>query len=236
VAAFSPQVWLLIVCSVAVMLGFFKTARLLGSKHTISKAETDYIEMLPFRVPVKSFPPEDKDDEKDKKEEDNGDEDGDDEKKKFEKKRNSYSYFFFSLVHQTWTVIAALVLLEWFVAVYVLGHDTFQYHPPLNTAQDILDRGLTPIIPADILKPLKMSSIVTLNKLADIAVVPEAREEAKLGNLLVGLHGSHVLLTNLEKKDIQCRYNSFTMQLTKKNGTIEYYVGRENLPMVVDLI
>lgn len=49
VAAFSPQVWLLIVCSVAVMLGFFKTARLLGSKHTISKAETDYIEMLPFR-------------------------------------------------------------------------------------------------------------------------------------------------------------------------------------------
>lgn len=206
-----------------------------------------------FRVPVKSFPPEDKDDEKDKKEEDNGDEDGDDEKKKFEKKRNSYSYFFFSLVHQTWTVIAALVLLEWFVAVYVLGHDTFQYHPPLNTAQDILDRGLTPIIPADILKPLKMSSIVTLNKLADIAgnvfqlqkdykwkvhvtVVPEAREEAKLGNLLVGLHGSHVLLTNLEKKDIQCRYNSFTMQLTKKNGTIEYYVGRENLPMVVDLI
>ena len=49
VAAFSPQVWLLIVCSLAVMLAFFKTARQLGSKHTISKEETDYIEMLPFR-------------------------------------------------------------------------------------------------------------------------------------------------------------------------------------------
>ena len=126
-------------------------------------------QILLFRVPVKSFPPEDKDDKKEEKSEDNGDEDDDDEKKKSEKKRNSYSYFFFSLVHQTWTVIAALVILEWIVAVYVLGHDTIQYHLPLNTAQDILDRGLTPIIPADILKPLTNSSIVTLKKLADIA-------------------------------------------------------------------
>ena len=55
----------------------------------------------------------------------------------------------------------------------------------------------------------------------------EKEEEAKLINLLVGIQGSHVLLTNLENKDIQCRY---------KNNSVEYYIGRENLPVLVDLM
>ena len=77
--------------------------------------------------------------------------------------------FFYSLVKNTWTVIAELVFMEWIIAVYVLGHDTRQYYQPVDSAQDILDRGLTPIISQRMIGLMKKSPIPLYRELADIA-------------------------------------------------------------------
>ena len=66
-------------------------------------------------------------------------------------------------------MIAAFVLVEWIIAVYVLGHTTRQYYQPVDTAQDILDRGLTPIISKRMIDLMKKSSIPLYRELADIA-------------------------------------------------------------------
>ena len=66
-------------------------------------------------------------------------------------------------------MIAAFVFVEWIIAVYVLGHTTRQYYQPVDTTQDILDRGLTPIISNHLIGQMRKSSLPLFRELADIA-------------------------------------------------------------------
>ena len=66
-------------------------------------------------------------------------------------------------------MIAAFAFVQWIIAVYVLGHTTRQYYQPVDTTQDILDRGLTPIISNHLIGQMKKSSLPLFRELADIA-------------------------------------------------------------------
>ena len=66
-------------------------------------------------------------------------------------------------------VISAFTFGEWLLAVYVLGHDTVQYYPPVESAQQMFDKRLTPIIPGHIIVQMRMSSIPLYKELADVA-------------------------------------------------------------------
>ena len=81
---------------------------------------------------------------------------------------NYYSYSY-SLVQNTWIVIAGFIFLEYITVVYVLGHDTNHYYKPVETAQDIVDKGLIPIIPEPFHNIMKKSSTSLYRYLADIA-------------------------------------------------------------------
>ena len=66
-------------------------------------------------------------------------------------------------------MIAAFVFVQWIIAVYVLGHDTRQYYQPVDTAQDIVNRGLTPVISKNVITQMRKTSIPLYKELADIA-------------------------------------------------------------------